>query len=267
MFSVLMSIYKNDNPLWLKESIDSLMNQSLKADEILIVKDGLLTPELENVLKCYNDPTIKYISFNENRGQEMALRDGLLACQHELVARMDSDDISHPDRFKKQYEEFQKNPKIDVLGASIIEFDYSIADAKTVRRLPEGGEELLKYAKRRSPTNHAAVMYKKSAVIAAGNYQNFLWNEDYHLWGRMIMNGAVFKNLPDILLYVRGGKSMYQRRGGMKYAQQDWKLQMRFYEIGFLGAFDVITNLIIRLPVRLFPNSVRRFLYEQFLRK
>jgi glycosyltransferase involved in cell wall biosynthesis len=267
MFSVLMSIYKNDRPEWLKESIDSMLNQTLKADEILIVKDGPLTPALESVLAEYKDPSIRYLPFAQNRGQEMALRDGLIACTHELVARMDSDDVCHPDRFRKQYEAFQKFPEVDVLGTSIIEFDETIADASTVRRLPEGGDELRRYAKRRSPTNHAAVMYKKSAVLAAGNYQQFLWNEDYHLWARMLLNGAVFKNLPDVLLYVRGGKSMYERRGGWKYAKQDIKLQLRFYEIGFQGVLDTAINLAFRVPIRIIPNSLRRWIYETFLRK
>ncbi len=266
MFSVLMSIYKNDKPAWLKESIDSLLQQSLKADEILIAKDGPLTDELETLLASYNDMTIKYLAFPVNRGQEISLKEGLLACKYELVARMDSDDICHPDRFKLQMSAFKKDPTLDVVGASVIEFAETIADASTVRKLPVGGDELKHYAKRRSPTNHAAVMYRKSAVIAAGNYQEFLWNEDYHLWARMLMNGAKFMNLPEVLLYVRGGKSMYQRRGGWKYAKQDFKLQMRFYQIGFLGFFDVLVNLILRLPIRLLPNATRRYLYETFLR-
>jgi len=267
MFSVLMSIYKNDKPAWLKESIDSMLNQTLKADEILIVKDGPLTPELEAVLASYNDPSIRYLPFDKNRGQEICLKEGLLACKHELVARMDSDDICHIDRFQLQYQAFQQDPTIDVLGASIIEFEETIADASTIRKLPAGGEELLRYAKRRSPTNHAAVMYKKSAVIAAGNYQDFLWNEDYHFWARMLQNKAVFKNLPQVLLYVRGGKSMYQRRGGWKYAKQDYKLQLRLHQIGFLTWSEAIGNMLLRLPVRLLPNIIRKFLYETFLRK
>lgn len=266
MFSVLMSIYKNDKPSWLKESIDSLLNQSLKADEILIVKDGPLTPELEDILSEYKDPSIRYLAFDKNRGQEISLKEGLIECKHELVARMDSDDICHPERFRLQYLAFQQEPSLDVVGTSIIEFDDTIADAKTIRKLPLGGDELRRWAKRRSPTNHASVMYKKKSVIAAGNYQDFLWNEDYHLWARMLLKGFVFKNLPDVLLYVRGGKSMYQRRGGFKYALQDYKLQIRLYKIGFLSLTDTIINLILRIPIRILPNSVRRFVYEAFLR-
>ncbi len=266
MISVLISIYKNDRPAWLKESLDSVLQQTLKASEILVVQDGPLTPALEDVIKSYDQSLFRFIKFSENRGQEMALREGLLACSHEFVARMDSDDICHPDRFRLQYAAFQQDSTLDVVGASVIEFDESISDATTIRKLPAGGAELLRYAKRRSPTNHAAVMYKKSAVIAAGNYEDFLWNEDYNLWVRMLQNGACFKNLPDVLLYVRGGKSMYQRRGGWKYAKQDFKLQMKFYRIGFLSLTDMLINLVIRIPVRLLPNAARRYIYESFLR-
>jgi glycosyltransferase involved in cell wall biosynthesis len=267
MFSVLMSIYKNDKPAWLKESIDSLLNQTLKADEILIVKDGPLTPALENVLSSYEDPSIRHLAFDKNRGQEICLKEGLLECKHELIARMDSDDVCHPDRFRLQYLAFQQDPTLDVVGTSIIEFDETVADAKTVRILPLGGPELRLWAKRRSPTNHAAVMYKKQSVIAAGNYQDFLWNEDYHLWARMLLNGSVFKNLPEILLFVRGGQSMYERRGGLKYALQDYKLQIRFYNIGFLSLTDTLINLALRIPIRILPNALRRYIYETFLRK
>lgn len=267
MFSVLMSVYKNDNPQWLKESIDSILNQTMRATELLIVKDGPLTPELEGVLNSYNDPSIRYLAFEKNRGQEISLNEGLLACKYDLIARMDSDDICHPDRFKIQYQAFQNDPSLDVVGASIIEFDHSIADAKTVRKLPTEGKELADWAKRRSPTNHAAVMYKKKSVIEAGNYQNFLWNEDYHLWARMLLKGHKIKNLPDVLLYVRGGKSMYQRRGGLKYALQDWKLQTKFYQIGFIDFKDMAINLALRIPIRLLPNFIRRFVYESFLRQ
>lgn len=262
-----MSVYKKDKPEWLKESLDSLLQQTMKAEEILIVKDGPLTPELEQIFNQYPKDSFKFLEFAKNQGQEEALKQGLLACKNEFIARMDSDDISHKDRFRLQYEAFQKEPHLDVIGASIIEFDQTIADASTIRTLPEGGDELRKYAKRRSPTNHAVVMFRKSAVLAAGNYQNFLWNEDYHLWARMLLNKAQFKNLPDVLLYVRGGKSMYQRRGGWPYASQDIKLQLRFYKIGFLGLFDVLINLLIRVPIRLLPNDFRQWIYESFLRK
>lgn len=266
MFSVLMSIYKNDNRAWLKESIDSVLNQTLKPGEFLIVKDGPLTDELEALLATYNDPCIRYLPMPKNIGLALALHEGIKACKYELVARMDSDDVCHPDRFRQQYEAFQQIKNLDVLGTSIAEFDVVISDATTVRELPQDATELLKWSKRRSPTNHASVMYRKSSVLAAGNYQDFLWNEDYHLWGRMLMNGCVFQNLKPVLLYVRGGKSMFMRRGGFKYAMQDLKLQYMFYQIGFVSFIDMLINFFLRLPIRLMPNLLRRFVYEKFLR-
>ncbi|WP_413287808.1 glycosyltransferase [Bdellovibrio sp. HCB337] len=267
MFSVLMAIYRNDNPAWLRESIDSLLNQTLKASEILIVKDGPLTEELETLLASYKDPSLVYLPLEKNGGLAMALRQGIEACKNELIARMDSDDVCHPDRFRLQYETFQQHPEVSLVGTSVIEFEHTIEDATFIRELPEGGPELLKYGKHRSPTNHATVMYRKSAVLAAGNYQNFLWNEDYHLWARMIQKGFLFKNIKPALLYVRGGQSMYRRRGGIRYAIQDIKLQKYFYKIGYANILDVTINLATRLPVRLFPNTVRQFVYEKFLRK
>lgn len=267
MFSVLMAIYKGDNPSFLKESLDSLLGQTLKAGEILIVKDGPLTEKLEMLLSSYQEPSIRYLEFEKNRGLAMALRDGLSACRYELVARMDSDDVCHSDRFRQQYEAFQEDENLDVVGTSIIEFDFHVEDAKSIRELPEGGEALRRWAKRRSPANHASVMYRKSSVLRAGNYQDFLWNEDYHLWSRMMLAGCVFKNLKAPLLYVRGGKAMYMRRGGLKYLMQDLRLQYFFFKIGYVGPLDMMINFLFRLPIRLFPNPLRRLFYERFLRQ
>lgn len=267
MLSVLMAVYKNDNVGYLKESIDSILNQTRKADEVLIVKDGPLTDEIENLLSSYLDPSLRYLALPINRGLALALREGVAACRGEFIARMDSDDICHPDRFRQQLEAFEKDPSVDVVGTSILEFENSPSDGEHIRELPSGGEELLKYAKRRSPVNHASVMYKRKAVLEAGNYQDFLWNEDYHLWSRMIRKGFKFKNVKPALLFVRGGQAMYKRRGGLKYAVQDVKLQWFFYQTGFLNLMNIIINIGIRVPVRLVPNQLRKMIYESFLRK
>ncbi len=266
MISVLMSIYKGDNPLFLDEALKSVMMQSRPADEVVLVQDGPLLEEQIEVLKKHADKTFKIIAFESNRGLALALREGLEQCSHPYVVRMDSDDISHQDRFKEQRAFLEEHQDIDVVGSSIQEFNVEIDDLMAVRQPPEKHSVLESYAKRRSPVNHASVMYKKDAVLSAGNYQNFLWNEDYHLWSRMLMNGSKFANMKRSLLYVRGGSDMYKRRGGFRYALQDIRLQMFFLRIGFLGPLLAVTNICVRVPVRIFPNKLRSWFYESFLR-
>ena len=268
-FSVLMSIYKNEKPEYLRLALDSILNQTLLPDEILIVKDGLLTPELDKTLDEYatKNNTIKFLEFEENRGLGLALRDGVVACKNEIIARMDTDDISKSDRFQKQLNYLSQHPDIALLGTWIEEFDKDPNIPKSNSILPITYEEILKFAKRRNPFRHVSVIFKKSAVIDSGNYRHFLWFEDYDLWIRMLKKGYKAANLPEVLLSVREDKKMYERRGGWKYSKQDIKFERFLLKIGYINFFEFLTNVIIRGSVRLLPNNIRKFIYSNILRK
>lgn len=162
-------------------------------------------------------PYLKVLSLVTNRGLGKALNEGLKYCSHELVARMDTDDIAMPERFEKQLAVFKKYPDIDVVGAWINEFEDNVSNIKSVRKLPELPDDIRQFAKRRNPINHPVVMFRKSAVLAAGGYRHFPLFEDYYLWIRMLMNGAKFYNIQESLLYFRFSSEMFKRRGGWKY--------------------------------------------------
>lgn len=266
-FSVLLSIYIKEQPVYLKESFDSLFKQALSPDEIVLVKDGPLTPELDKVITEYQSqhPTLKVIPLSKNQGLGKALNEGLKHCSHELVARMDTDDIAKPDRFEKQIKVFQEHPEIDICSAWIEEFEGSPDNILATRKLPETHEEILKYAKHRCPINHPVVMYKKSAVLKAGGYKGF--PEDYRLWINMLMTGARFYNIQESLLYFRFSSAMVKRRGGWKYAMADAKSQLDFYKMGFLSLPTLVYNLSVRMSVRLTPNFIRALIYKKLLRK
>ena len=127
---------------------------------------------------------------------------------------MDTDDIAMPERFEKQLAVFKKYPDIDVVGAWINEFEDNVSNIKSVRKLPELPDDIRQFAKRRNPINHPVVMFRKSAVLAAGGYRHFPLFEDYYLWIRMLMNGAKFYNIQESLLYFRFSPEMFKRRGG-----------------------------------------------------
>ena len=187
-FSVLISVYKKEKAEYLKQALQSVINQTLKPTEIVIVKDGPLTKELDDCIEDFqkqNSKLFKILSFKENRGLGLALRDGVKVCKYEYIARMDSDDISKPDRFEKQFNYLQKHPEIALLGTWITEFNKYENKPDTVTKLPCTHQEIIKFAKRRNSFRHVTVVFKKTAVIQSGNYRDFLWFEDYDLFVRI----------------------------------------------------------------------------------
>lgn len=268
-FSVLMSIYRKENPEYLRESLESIIHQTQKPDEIVIVEDGPLTQSLYDMLGEYEKqyPLIRRVAFPVNRGLGLALRDGVLACSYEWIARMDTDDIAKPDRFAKQIAFLEEHPDIALLGTGIEEFskDSMHPDSRTV--LPETNGEILRFAKKRNPFRHMTMVYKKSAVLASGNYRHFLWFEDYDLWVRMLHCGFKGANLPNILVSVRADTDMFARRGGWKYFMQDIRFQKILIHLGFINVMELAENVAVRGAVRLMPNQLRALIYRIFLRK
>lgn len=265
-FSVLLSVYHKEQPSFLYQSLNSVFNQSVSPSEVILVEDGPLTPELYMVIDVYKKqyPKFKVIKLAKNRGLGNALNEGLKHCSCELVARMDTDDICMPYRFERQLQIFNKYPDIDVCSSWIDEFINETTNIVSQKKLPEWNEEIIKYAKTRCPINHPVVMYKRSKVLSVGGYQGF--PEDYYLWVKLIMAGAVFYNIQESLNYFRTSEDVYKRRGGWKYAQDDIKAQWNFYNMGFLSLFEFLKNLLIRVTIRLVPNNIRAWFYKKFLR-
>ena len=268
-FSVLISVYKKEKAEYLKRALQSVINQTLKPTEIVIVKDGPLTKELDDCIEDFqkqNSKLFKILSFKENRGLGLALRDGVKACKYEYIARMDRDDISKPDRFEKQFNYLQKHPETALLGTWITEFSKDENNPDTVTKLPCTHQEIIKFAKRRNPFRHVTVVFKKSAVIQSGNYRDFLWFEDYDLFVRILQKGYIAANISECLVNVRADKDMFARRGGWQYLKQDYKFQKQILKTKYIGKTDFLINIIIRSIVRIIPNKLRSYLYKIFLR-
>ena len=267
-FSVILSIYYKESALFLRESLDSLFSQTVCPDEVILVKDGPIGDELDNVIDSYvtRYPYLKVLSLVTNRGLGKALNEGLKYCSHELVARMDTDDIAMPERFEKQLAVFKKYPDIDVVGAWINEFEDNVSNIKSVRKLPELPDDIRQFAKRRNPINHPVVMFRKSAVLAAGGYRHFPLFEDYYLWIRMLMNGAKFYNIQESLLYFRFSPEMFKRRGGWKYMINELHFLQMMRQMHFISFSQFMQNLFVRFSIRLIPNSLRAIIYTKLIR-
>lgn len=269
-FSVLMSVYKNDKPEYLKESLDSIINQTVKPNEIVLVIDGPIPEDIENTIKEYEkkESIFKILRIKENSGLGNALREGLKECSYELVARMDADDICNLDRFEKQLKEFEKDPELSVIGGYIEEFIDIVDNKVSIREVPLKEEDVRKYIKSRCPLNHMTVMFKKEDVERCGSYMEWHYNEDYYLWLRMFLNNCKIRNIGEVLVHARVGKEMYQRRGGFPYFKQGLEIQKFMLKNKIIHLPRFIYNLIVRFVVQvLCPNSVRAFIYKKFIRK
>lgn len=267
-FSVLMSVYYKENPAFLDESLNSVFSQSLPPDDVVLVKDGPLTDGLEAVIEKYKTrySVLNVIPLTVNSGLGKALNEGLKYCKFDIVARMDSDDICKPDRFRKQIAFMYSHPETDVCSAWVDEFNGKINNVVSVRRLPEKSEELFRYGKKRNPVNHPVAVFRKCAVGSAGGYESFYLFEDYYLWVRMLLKGSSFYNFQESLLYFRTNPDMFCRRGGLKYAVSECKFQWVIFRLGYVNFFLMLTNLIVRLFTRLVPNKIREWIYKKILR-
>ena len=269
-FSVLMSIYYKEKPEYFDRAMQSIWDkQVLKPNEIVLVQDGPLADELHEVINKWKEKlgdVLKIIPLEKNVGLGDALNIGLKHCSNEIVARMDTDDVAYPKRFEKQIIFLEKNPNIDVVGSWVSEFDGTEDEIISYRKLPESHNDIIKYAKDRCPINHPTAIYKKTAVFKSGGYQKMMWFEDYYLWARMIMNNYRFANISEPLVNMRIGFGQFERRGGVRYAVSEYNLQKEFLKIGFIDVFKFIKNLSIRIPIRIMPNWIRKFVYK-LLRK
>lgn len=268
-FSLLMSVYQYDDAKFFEQAFKSIEANSLLPTDFVLVCDGELTDKLNEVIDDYASRLpLNTIRLLNNLGLGRALQIGIDHCRYEWVARFDADDICVLDRFAKQVSYIKENPDIDVLGGQVIEFANDLNEINAQKKtVPTCHHQILNYAKSRNPINHMTVMFKKSAVLETGNYQHAPLYEDYDLWVRMLMKGYKFANSNDVLVYVRAGDNMYRRRGGISYAKQEISMQIKFYKLGFLSIFQLIKNVMIRVPVRLMPSQLRGLIYSQILRQ
>ena len=267
--SVLISVYSKENPDFLKQSLDSIFSQTMPPDEVVLVEDGPLTEALYAVIEPFTQQhqELHIVKLAENAGLGLALREGLKQCHNELVARMDSDDISKPERLAKEAAYLEQHPETDVVGSWTEEFINNIGESSTIRRVPETHEQLVDFSRKRNPMNHPTVIFRKKAVEAAGSYQNYPLFEDYDLWTRMICNGARFHNLQEPLLYFRLSKDFFSRRGGCRYIHQEIRFQHSLHKIGHIGMMTMWHNIIMRTTLRLLPNYWRKKSYLFLLRR
>lgn len=267
-FSVLMSVYAREQSAFLKEALRSVFEQTVPPSEVVLVKDGPLTTELETVIASFAEhyKNLKIVALAKNMGLGNALNVGLSACTYRLVARMDSDDLSLPGRFETQLRVFDEYPDVSVVGGWISEFENNPEQIISYRRVPEFDCEIKHFFCSKCPVNHMTVMFRKEDILKVGGYQHFYLLEDYWLWTRMINEGCKFYNIQNILVNVRGGAAMAARRGGWKYAKSEIRFQRKILQMGLISLHIFLRNVCVRFSIRMIPTGLRSWVYEKVLR-
>ncbi len=264
-YSVLMSLYKKEKPEYLRLALNSMLEQTVAPDEIVLVEDGPLTDELYAVLDEY--PMLHRVKNETNLGLGLALNVGLKECRNELVARMDTDDCSKPDRCEKQLARFEEKPYLAIVGSHIDEFVGDISNVVSQRVVPTSAEEIYNYAKKRSAFNHPAVMYSKTAVLENKGYADLKRNQDVDLFGRMQFAGYKAENIDEALLWFRSSDELAKRR---KSWQNTWSYIAtirKFWKMGYASFADYAMVGIAQTGMYLMPIQVQNYIYKKFLRK
>lgn len=271
-FSVITSVYREDKPEYVRIALESVLAfQVSRPSEVVLVVDGPIRKELVSVIEDFESNyfgVFTVIWLKENRGLGNALRLGVENASNELIARMDSDDISMRERFSRQVAYLEAHPDVSIVGGQITEFINQPAYVLGRREVPLSHEDILAYMSRRCPMNHVSVMFRKTDVQRVGGYLDWPWNEDYYLWVRMAAEGCKFANLPDVLVNVRVGREMYARRGGWPYFKSERGIQRLMLDKKMISFPRYVVNVMLRFCLQvLMPNSLRGWVFRTYARK
>lgn len=272
-FSVSMCVYGGDDPVFFDDAVGSIVDQTVKPSEIVLTVDGPIPEKIQQVIRKYQEQldtttiVFKVVYLEKNMGHGEARRICFENCSHELIALMDADDLSVPERFEKQLTYFENDPELSIVGGNIQEFVGVPENCVGKRIVPEKDADIKTYMKKRCPMNQVTVMFRKKDVAEVGGYVDWYCDEDYYLWVRMALGEKKFANVVDNLVNVRVGKEMYQRRGGWKYFKSEAKLQSFMLKKGVISLPRYLINVSERLILQvLVPNKVRGFLFQKLAR-
>ncbi len=266
-FSLLMSVWGGDDPEFLEAAFRSVVHdQTRPPDDVVVVQDGPVPAALEATITglIHESPVpTTLLALDANVGLGLALDQGMAACAHDIVARMDADDIALPHRFETQVPLVEGG--VDLVGSALLEFGSGPEDIVGRRVPPIEPDEIVRYSRFHQPFNHPTVVYRRSAVQAAGGYRHLAMMEDYLLFAKMIGQGATVANVAEPLVLYRIGAGAYARRGGVDVLKSEVALQRRLYEMGFTSRPQLVRNIMVRGGYRLVPEPLRRVAYRKLI--
>jgi hypothetical protein len=266
-FSLLLAVYGGDDPVFLREAFtSSVHDQTRRPAQVVLVQDGPVPDVLSSTiaeLVATSPVPVDHVVIEENLGLGPALDRGLAACAHEIVARMDADDVSMPTRFAEQVPVVEAGA--DIVGSGLLEFGSCVDEVVGRRTPPTDPDEIRRVIRFRDPFNHPTVVYRRSAVQAAGGYTDMALMEDYLLFARMLDAGARPANLAEPLVCYRVGAGAYARRGGRQLLRSELAVQRRFRQLGITTRPQYLRNVLVRGGYRLVPESLRTRAYRALI--
>lgn len=269
-YSVLLPVYGKDSPAYLRIAIDSMLAQTLPPEEILIAVDGPINNDLMTVISQYRTARPEVFSLHQSPNREglgALLRKAVPLCRNAYIARMDADDYSSPERLSKQFAILDRHDDVDIVGCNVDEFMDDMTEPISHVMLPETPEDTLRFAKRRCPMRHPALLYRKDDVLASGNYAPLYTFEDYDLIVRMLHRGLRLYNIQEPLVSMRVSPDFYARRGGLRFTACMIQTKWRFLVMGFSSPLDFLISCLGQTFVSLMPGPFRAWFYKTFLRK
>ncbi len=268
MFSILISVYKNDNATYFYEALNSISKQTYSPSQVVLVCDGPIDESLQEVIDYF---TIQFFKLNieinsirlkKNMGLGYALSEGVKYCKNDFIVRMDSDDISGVKRLELTRDFINSNPGYAVYGSQIEEFKNKIGDLSRIRKVPLSNDDIIKFAKMRNPMNHVTVCINRKDLLSVGSYESVLYHEDYYLWVKFIISGKMLVNSSETLVFVRVGNDLIGRRKGISYFRYEVGFVNKCLSIGFMNRSEIFKYLSIRLCVRLLPKMFINYIYR-----
>lgn len=267
--TVVVRLYHGDTVAGLERTVKSLLAQTRRPDEIILVRDPETPADIADSARSYATDYPETVRVHQtadptNRGG--ALKTGVAAATHDLVAILDCGDVSVPERLERQAVYLDEHPSVDVVGSYTAEFGNDPDRPHSTREVPTDPADVAAFARFRAPVHQTSVLFRRDAVLNVGNYRELDRMEDYDLWVRMLVADKSIANLPEVLAKAHADASLYARRGGLSYLRREIELQWYFYRIGFVSAPELLRNVAFRAPVRLLPRRARKVVYERLLR-
>lgn len=266
-FSLLITVYKGTRTAWLKRCLISVKEQDVQPSEVVIVEDGPISAQLGQLITHWREIlSILRVQLPQNLGAGGAAKAGFICCSYPWIARLDADDIAMPTRFSQQLAYLNKHPDIDVLGSHIAEFSDDEQQLQTIRSVPLKHQDIASFMPYRCPINNSSVIFRKHSAKKAGGYEPSLTHEDYFLWFKMLKQGALFANMPEILVKFRMETDTYRRRRGISQVRQELDFQNKLLARGYISMPRYLLNIVLRVSPRLLPTYILKIIYRSFLR-
>lgn len=272
-YSVLMPLWYKENEKYLELSLISIATQTAKPDEIVMVQDheipGSMHQLICRIASDYNVTFNIYQNFDlDNMGLSSILAFGVNKCRNELIARMDTDDISVPERCEKELKIFESQPDVCIVGGWVSEFSGSTNNVFNIRKAPESKKEIIKYSKLRCPFNHPSVMFRKDVILDAGNYDTSIRKaEDYDLWYRVLKMDYPVYNIQEPLLWFRAGDQKNKRRKDIAHYKARIDVKKKMLKDAYINYFEYLLIISIEALNHYLPSSISNFIKTKSNRK